>query len=432
MSHVIASTQTVRRFHAVSVMRRVVLAVLGAAVVLPLGTAALAFWTAGGDGAAAAATGSLSAPTNVVADAPEDSGTVAVSWDAATLGTGQAAQGYFVTRIHDTDGVTSPACGTSAASPTAALSCDDLSVADGTYHYRVTAVFGSWTAQGLPSASVTVVNDSGRPEVTVTSISPTPNGNGYNNSTPVVVNLSATDAVRDRLDHLPGRCRYAGDSGRVHCGGVPWRATAIHTVTFQREGQHRCRQPGRVRTRADRHRGALGAGRAYADRGQRHGVLQQRPDQQRQHAHVLRNRGGREHRHLVQQWDRRWAPLWLLVDGTYTVTATALSAGAKTITVPGHRPGRQPRRRLRRAPPSRWTTRRRQLPALRRSRRPATAAGPARTASPTTRPRRSPARARPAPSASRCTPAASRWGPAVPQPRVTPRHRVRWPTASTR
>ncbi len=231
MSHVIASTQTVRRFHAVSVMRRVVLAVLGAAVVLPLGTAALAFWTAGGDGVAVAATGSLSAPTNVVADAPEDSGTVAVSWDAATLGTGQAAQGYFVTRIHDTDGVTSPACGTSAASPTAALSCDDLSVADGTYHYRVTAVFGSWTAQGLPSASVTVVNDSGRPEVTVTSISPTPNGNGYNSSTPVVVNLSATD------ESGIASITYRVDAGTpvtvaASTAAVPVAGDGDHTVTF--------------------------------------------------------------------------------------------------------------------------------------------------------------------------------------------------------
>lgn len=158
---------------------------------LALGGAVWAFWTMGGAGAASAATATLWAPANVVADAPVNSGTVAVVWDAARLSTGPPATGYFVRRVRNSDGATSPACGTSKSSPTAALSCDDLGVADGAYHYTVTGLLGSWSAVSANSPSVTVINDNSLPTVTVTSISPTPNGNGWNNSSPVTVNLFA-------------------------------------------------------------------------------------------------------------------------------------------------------------------------------------------------------------------------------------------------
>lgn len=189
---VIALSGTLRAATAVRVTRRAI-PVLFVATALSLGAVAFAFWSTAGVGSSVASTGTLNAPTNLVVSAPVDSGTVAVSWDGASLGTGHSAEGYYVTRVRHSDGATNPACGTSISSPTPNLSCDDVSIADGTYHYTVTALIGSWTAESAASASVTVVNDSGRPTVTVTSISPTPNANGYNQTSPVVVNLSASD-----------------------------------------------------------------------------------------------------------------------------------------------------------------------------------------------------------------------------------------------
>ena len=154
---------------------------------------------------------------------------MAVSWEAATLGNGQPVDGYYVTRVKDSDGTSSAACGTSDSSPTTSLSCNDLAVADGTYHYTVTAQHGSWTATSVASVSVTVT--AGRPTVTVTSISPTPNANGYNNTTPVVVNLSATDAsgiasITYRID-AGTPVTVAAATAAVSVAG-----DGTHTVTF--------------------------------------------------------------------------------------------------------------------------------------------------------------------------------------------------------
>lgn len=153
---------------------------------------AWAFWPIDGEGVAGASTGTLHAPADVAGAAPIDSGTVAVTWTGSQLGTGQPAQGYFVIRARTADGVIFPACGTSAASPTTAASCNDVGVPDGTYRYTVTAQFGSWITASSPSDVVQVINDSSLPTVAVTSISPPPNGNGYNDTSPVEVSLSAS------------------------------------------------------------------------------------------------------------------------------------------------------------------------------------------------------------------------------------------------
>jgi hypothetical protein len=210
---------------------RVFAVLAGAMLSLGLCSAAWAFWTNTGAGEASAATGTLLAPGNVVADAPVNSGTVAVSWSAATLVTGQPATGYLVTRIHDSEGAESAACGTSAASPTSALSCNDLGVADGSYHYMVTALFGSWTARSANSTSVTVINDNSLPTVAVSSISPTPNGNGWNNSSPVTVNLSASAGFGiASITHVVDGgtpVTVLTDTAAVTVGG-----DGIHTVSF--------------------------------------------------------------------------------------------------------------------------------------------------------------------------------------------------------
>jgi len=159
--------------------RRILVLVLGAAALLSMGTAAWALWSTTGNGTAGATTATLNAPTNVTSTATPGSGTVSVTWTGSTLSTGQAAQGYYVTRTRNSDNATFAACGTSPASPTSTTSCSDSTVPDGTHHYTVIAVHNSWTATSGSSNNVTVSVASklaftGQPSNTVagTSISP--------------------------------------------------------------------------------------------------------------------------------------------------------------------------------------------------------------------------------------------------------------------
>ncbi|TCO45651.1 hypothetical protein EV646_108274 [Kribbella antiqua] len=124
---------------------------------LTAGGVAWGFWTGAGAGTASGTTGTLDPPNHVAAVATPGSGTVAISWTASAQATG-----YYVTRVRNADSTTAAACG---PTPTTSTACDDLSVADGTYHYLVTAVYATWTATGSPSANVTVNNH--RPSVTV-------------------------------------------------------------------------------------------------------------------------------------------------------------------------------------------------------------------------------------------------------------------------
>ncbi len=210
--------------------RRMGLVAGGTVLILGLGVAAFAFWTVGGAGSAAAGTGTLSVPTNVAASAPVNSTTVAVSWNAAALGTGEPAA-YYITRIRDSDGAPSPACDTSPSATISGLVCNDLGVTDGDYHYTVTATYQSWTSISAPSASVHVVNDNSLPSIHVTSISPTPNGNGWNSSSPVTVNLSASaglgiESITFSVDSGPPTTVPASTAAVATSGD------GIHTVHF--------------------------------------------------------------------------------------------------------------------------------------------------------------------------------------------------------
>jgi hypothetical protein len=134
---------------------------------------AFAYWTTGGAGNASASVGTLSAPASATAANTPGSGTVSVSWSAVTAPDGGAVTGYYVQRY--VGSTPSAACGTTSSSLTTSTSCADTSVPDGTFTYKVTAVFRSWTAQSAASNSVTVVNDTTPP--TVSSINrndPTP------------------------------------------------------------------------------------------------------------------------------------------------------------------------------------------------------------------------------------------------------------------
>jgi hypothetical protein len=164
-------------------------------IVLPLfllvgAIGAWAYWTTTGSGFANAGVGTLSAPTNVTASATAGSSTVSVSWTASAPADGLLPEGYDLLRW---DGSTSsPACGSSSSSLITGTSCDDLSVADGTYTYTVVAVYRTWTAASAASNQVTVSGDVTAPTSSVTGHSPAANGNGWNKAN-VTVTISAAD-----------------------------------------------------------------------------------------------------------------------------------------------------------------------------------------------------------------------------------------------
>ena len=142
---------------------RLITVLCGAVALVALGTAAMAFWTTGGGGSGSGSSGTMNAPTNVFASSP-GAANVAVSWAAATLGTGQSVDGYYVVRVRNSDSSTAPACGTSPSAPTAALSCNDTGVPDGVY--RMTSpprCTGSGTAQSADSPTVNVASDTTPP-----------------------------------------------------------------------------------------------------------------------------------------------------------------------------------------------------------------------------------------------------------------------------
>ena len=110
--------------------------------------------------------GTLNQPTNVTASSTTGSGTVGVSWTASVTGSGTPTpQGYYVTRIDNSNNSVTDACGTHLASPVNSTSCSDTSVPNGTYHYVVIAIYHTWTAPSASSNNVTVTNDTTPPTV---------------------------------------------------------------------------------------------------------------------------------------------------------------------------------------------------------------------------------------------------------------------------
>ena len=114
--------------------------------------AAFGSWTTGGAGSASATAGTLGTPGTPAISVTSPNATL--SWSAATA-PGAGVVEYYAER-RPTAGVTwSAACGTSPTMRITALSCSDAP-GDGTFVWRVTAVFHSWTAVSGTSASVTV------------------------------------------------------------------------------------------------------------------------------------------------------------------------------------------------------------------------------------------------------------------------------------
>lgn len=142
----------------VRVIGRHRVAVVVAALVFLLlaveGGPAFAYWTRSGAGTGHVSTGLLGAPTSVAGISSD--ATVAVTWSGGSTPNGGSVTGYYVQRL--VGATPSNACGSSPASLLAAVptSCNDTGVSAGTYTYKVTAVFRTWTATSAASASVAV------------------------------------------------------------------------------------------------------------------------------------------------------------------------------------------------------------------------------------------------------------------------------------
>ena len=180
-----------RRFIFAPFGRKTAALLLTIVVLTAAGTSAWGYWSSLGGGSGTAATGTLNAPTHVVASSTQGSGDVGVSWSAPTGPT--APEGYLVRRTGTGNSLTTFACGTDMTHLVNALTCTDGAVADGTYTYVVTAVFRSWTAPSGSSDPVTVVNDATPPTTSITR-SPV-GGDATWSASDVQVTLAATDAA---------------------------------------------------------------------------------------------------------------------------------------------------------------------------------------------------------------------------------------------
>jgi hypothetical protein len=127
------------------------LLVVGIGVLVALGCA-WAFWTALGSGSAGAGTTSLTAPGTPSASVTN--GTVTLTWTAATP-PGTGTLDYRVERRVTSGSTWVDACGTSATVHITALTCSEIPGA-GTYVWRITAAFHSWTAVSAASAPTVV------------------------------------------------------------------------------------------------------------------------------------------------------------------------------------------------------------------------------------------------------------------------------------
>jgi hypothetical protein len=119
-----------------------------------LGVAAVvwAYWTVSGSGSATGGVADLDTPT--FTSITVNGADVTVDWSDVLAPGGGAIDGYYVQRY--VGATPSAACASSPATLLTSSTCVDTGVATGTYTYRVTAVYESWTEQSAASGDVVV------------------------------------------------------------------------------------------------------------------------------------------------------------------------------------------------------------------------------------------------------------------------------------
>ncbi|MEW1819784.1 Ig-like domain-containing protein [Arthrobacter sp. NPDC080031] len=201
---------------------------IGILLVSGIGSAAYAFWQSISSSNFASATGDAVMPGNK----PSVSATgadISVNWTPGMTASGRAVTGYTVARYNAaTGGSQTPATGACAGTVTV-ISCAEHNVPGGIWFYTVTPVIGLWTGAESPRSDA-VSSDSTPPVASVASISPTPNASGFNNSSPVIVNLSAQDNT--------GGSGVASITYAVDSGSPTTVSAANAAVTVSGDGTH--------------------------------------------------------------------------------------------------------------------------------------------------------------------------------------------------
>src|SRR6059058_1253671 len=144
---------------------------LAACALATLGAGALAavawgFWSTAGSGTAASVVGTFGEPGAPTLSA--SNGTVVLEWTPASA-PGAGTVDYQVERSGDTGATWTGVCGTTPTARITATTCSDAAGA-GTYEWRVTAHYRTWTATGNESDTLNVDNaDDTPPTGAVTS-----------------------------------------------------------------------------------------------------------------------------------------------------------------------------------------------------------------------------------------------------------------------
>ena len=201
-------------------------AVVAAALVAGLGV--FAYFLATGAGNATANVGSLNAPTTLAATAATPN--VTVTWDTSTLNNGTTyALSYTVTRYDATNNADpgTAACGGSTFNGNGTLQhlqCTDSPPASGTYRYKITAKFNSWTTQSGFTNSVTVASTT---TAVTSSVNPSVTGQSVTYTATVTPGASGTPT--GTVHFKDGVATITGCSTKPLSGSGPFTATC--TVT---------------------------------------------------------------------------------------------------------------------------------------------------------------------------------------------------------
>jgi hypothetical protein len=202
------------------------------------GPAFASLWARTGSAAGTGKAHSVGAATVVtVPSSTVTNGTVAVSWSGAT-GPSGATLMYFVERMVGASAT--PACGSTLAAPISGSSCNDTSVPDGSYKYRVTTRLGdNWQATSSQSATVTVTAavtvTVGTPDLTAASDSGSSNTDNLTNVTTPTFTVAATTGASVQLfDNgvaTGSAVTSSGGSATLTSGTLTGGTGTAHTIT---------------------------------------------------------------------------------------------------------------------------------------------------------------------------------------------------------
>ncbi|RAX44570.1 hypothetical protein DQ354_14620 [Arthrobacter sp. AQ5-06] len=202
--------------------------IIGILLVSGIGSAAYAFWQSISSSNFAAAAGDAVMP-GIKPSVSVTGADISVNWAAGSTTGGRAVTGYTVARYDAaTGGSKIPATGACGGTVTA-LTCSEQNVPGGTWYYTVTPTIALWNGAESPR-SAGVSTDTTPPVASVASISPTPNASGFNNSSPVIVNLIAQDNA--------GGSGVASITYAVDSGSPTTVNAANAAVTVSGDGTH--------------------------------------------------------------------------------------------------------------------------------------------------------------------------------------------------